>query len=160
MYHEARMRSPEIFSILMGSFVFISVSYIYGTLLTANKNLKQLNLLAAATVLLNIGLNLLLIPSHKAFGAAVANISSQAFYATCQIIIAHRMVGLDLNYRFFGKLFLFGILITASGYVLHRLPPLGSRPYPFPAHLCRIISNNPGNQTSGAAENNHGGVRI
>lgn len=123
MYHEAEMRSPEILSVLMGGFVFISVSYIYGTLLTANKNLKQLNLLAGATVVLNIGLNLLLIPSYKAFGAAIASISSQAFYAICQIIIAHRMVGLNLTYRFYGKLFLFGVLITASGYVLHRLLP-------------------------------------
>jgi len=123
MYQQAEKRSPEIFSVLMGGFVFIAVSYIYGTLLTANKNLKQLNLLAGATVILNIGLNLLLIPSYKAFGAAIASISSQAFYAICQIIIAHRMVRLNLNYRFFGKLFLFGILITVCGYLLDRYLP-------------------------------------
>jgi O-antigen/teichoic acid export membrane protein len=120
MYHEAELRSPEIFTLLMGGFVFISVSYIYGTLLTANRNLKQLNLLAGMTVVLNIGLNLLLIPVYKAYGAAIASISSQAFYAVSQILIAHKMVGLNLNFRFYGKLLLFGILITVSGYLLHH----------------------------------------
>jgi O-antigen/teichoic acid export membrane protein len=120
MYHEAEMRSPEIFSVLMGGFVFISISYIYGTLLTANRNLKQLNLLAGITVVLNIGLNLLLIPVYKAYGAAIASISSQAFYAISQILIAHKIVGISLNLRFYGKLLFFGMLITVAGYLLHH----------------------------------------
>ncbi len=126
MYHEAEQRSPDIFSALMGGFLFISVSYIYGTLLTANRNLAQLNLLAGITVVVNIGLNLLLIPAHKAFGAAIASISSQAFYALGQILIAHKMVGLKFNYRFFGRLILFGILISFSAYALHHFLPWGS----------------------------------
>ncbi len=121
MYHETALNSPAIFSILMGGFVFISLSYIYGTLLTANHNLKQLNLLAGATVVLNITLNLLLIPAYKAYGAAIASIASQAFYAIGQVIVAHRMIRLDLGLSEYGKLLLYGVIILVGGAALHRL---------------------------------------
>ena len=121
MYHETALNSPAIFSILMGGFIFISLSYIYGTLLTANHNLKQLNLLAGATVVLNITLNLLLIPAYKAYGAAIASIASQAFYAIGQVIVAHRMIRLDLGLSVYGKLLLYGVIILAGGAALHHL---------------------------------------
>jgi len=140
LYHEAEMRSPQIFSALMGGFVFISVSYIYGTLLTANRNLAQLNLLAGITVVLNIGLNILLIPIYKAFGAAIASISSQAFYALGQILIAHKMVGLKHNYRFYGRLILFGILITSLAYTLHYFTLRQSLPWTAALGLFLLLS--------------------
>lgn len=121
MYHETALNSPAIFSILMGGFVFISLSYIYGTLLTANHNLKQLNLLAGATVVLNITLNMLLIPAYKAYGAAIASIASQAFYAIGQVIVAHRMIRLDLGLSVYGKLLLYGVIILVGGAALHHL---------------------------------------
>jgi O-antigen/teichoic acid export membrane protein len=104
----------------MGGFVFISLSYIYGTLLTANHNLKQLNLLAGATVVLNISLNLLLIPAFKAYGAAIASIASQAFYAIGQVILAHRLIRLDLGVSVFGRLLLYGLIILGGGAALHH----------------------------------------
>ncbi len=118
MYHETELNSPAIFSILMGGFVFISLSYIYGTLLTANHNLKQLNLLAAATVIINVTLNLLLIPPFKAYGAAIASISSQAFYALGQVVVAHRVLRLDLGVSVYGKLLLYGGIILLGGFGL------------------------------------------
>ena len=117
---EAITYSASIFSILMGGFVFISISYIYGTLLTANHNLKQLNLLAGATVIINVTLNLLLIPAYKAYGAAIASIVSQGFYAIGQVIAAHSLIKLDLRFSLYGKLLLYGILLAASAAILHR----------------------------------------
>jgi hypothetical protein len=52
----------NIFPILMGSFFCLSTTYVFGTLLTANGSLKQLNLVAAAGVVINILLNLIIIP--------------------------------------------------------------------------------------------------
>ena len=37
-------QSAKIFGLLMGSFVAVSTTYIFGTLLTANGSLKQLNI--------------------------------------------------------------------------------------------------------------------
>ncbi len=139
MYHSAEMQSPAIFSILMGGFLFISISYIYGTLLTANNNLRQLNILAGITVFLNIGLNLLLIPAFKAYGAAIASISSQAFYAIGQVVLTHRVIGLKPRPWFFGKMILFGLLTTAGGYLLHRFLPWGQAIILF-FTLCAVLS--------------------
>jgi O-antigen/teichoic acid export membrane protein len=70
------------------TFVYITLSffgyalvYIYGTLLTAKADLKFLNSAAAATALMNIGLNLLLIPEYGALGAAKATLVSQSIFA-------------------------------------------------------------------------------
>lgn len=120
MYHTSELKSPAIFSILMGGFVFISVSYIFGTLLTANRNLKQLNLLAGATVVINITLNLLLIPGFKAHGAAIASIASQAFYAIGQVVLAHRILRLDLGLSVYGRLLLYGAIILGGGFALQH----------------------------------------
>ena len=120
LYHEVSNNSPAIFRLLMGGFVFISVSYIYGTLLTANGNLKYLNILAGITVLMNIGLNFLLIPIYKAYGSALASILSQGFYALSQMILASRILKLNLRFFFFFRLILYILAITLAAYLLHQ----------------------------------------
>jgi len=120
MYHQVELKSPAILSLLMGGFVFISVSYIYGTLLTANRNLKQLNTLAGITVVLNISLNLLLIPEFKAYGAAIASIISQGFYAVSQVIAAHKLIPLKPRLSLFGKLLVFAMVTATAGYLLDK----------------------------------------
>ncbi|PID92287.1 MAG: hypothetical protein CSA96_04015 [Bacteroidetes bacterium] len=118
LYTSVSANSIQIFGLLMIGFVFVSTSYIYGTLLTANNNLKQLNILASLTVLLNLLLNLILIPRHQALGAAVASLSAQAFYALAQVIIATRLLGLGSNLDLFAKLALFLLINTAVAFSL------------------------------------------
>lgn len=76
----------NIFGILMISFVFVSSSIITGTLLTANGNLRELNITALFSVLLNITLNLILIPRYQATGSAIASMISQFLTALLQMI--------------------------------------------------------------------------
>ena len=64
-YHDLSHQSVHLFSVLMFCFVCISSTYVFGTLLTANGDLRVLNLLAGSAVVVNIGLNLLFIPSGK-----------------------------------------------------------------------------------------------
>jgi len=61
LYHQHVASSSIIFGVLILSYVGIATTYIFGTLLTANGSLKQLNLMAGAGVILNISLNLILI---------------------------------------------------------------------------------------------------
>lgn len=68
-------------SCLLIAFLPSSLIYIFGTLLTARTQLKMLNLLGACTLVLNIVLNLLLIPNHGASGAAFSTLGTQAFFA-------------------------------------------------------------------------------
>jgi O-antigen/teichoic acid export membrane protein len=59
-------------------------------LLTASGDLKALNWMAACGMLLNIGLNLVLIPRYQALGAAWASLITQALTALVQMGLAAR----------------------------------------------------------------------
>lgn len=122
LYHSHASYSSRIFSLLMTGFVFVSTSYIYGTLLTANNNLRHLNLLAAATVVINITLNLLLIPRYRAMGAAIASLTSQAFYAVMQVIISTRKLRIPLNGDILVRLAAFLLINLAIGFLTRSLP--------------------------------------
>ena len=122
LYPEAGPSSPVIFSLLMGGFLFVSVSYVYGTLLTANHNLRQLNYLAATTVALNVGLNLILIPSLSAVGAAIASLASQMYYAIGQVVLARRLLQLAPD-RILQVRFVFFVAINAVMGFLSTLVP-------------------------------------
>lgn len=79
---------------LLMAFLPASLIYIFGTLLTALSQLKVLNLLGACTLLINIVLNLLLIPQYGAAGAAFATLGTQAFFALgCMILVRDTGIG-------------------------------------------------------------------
>ena len=90
IYSENIAESIISFRILVWVFTAMSVSLIYGTLLTASGNLRALNRIAVVGVVLNIGLNIYLIPIQGAAGAAIATLITQSLTAIAQIIVAHR----------------------------------------------------------------------
>jgi len=101
LYHGNNLvYSAKIFSCIIPGLIAISTTYIYGTLLTANGSLKQLNIMAAFGMLTNIVLNFLLIPHFKAFGSAMSSVTTQAFMAIAQIIIANKIFDFKINYKF------------------------------------------------------------
>ena len=86
LYDQANDEWSIIFQLLMISFVAVSMTYVYGTLLTAGGHLKLFNLLAFAGLLINLSLNLFLIPKYKALGATWATFITQFFIASLQIL--------------------------------------------------------------------------
>jgi len=104
--------SATILMILMGSFVSVSVTYIFGTLLTANGNLKQLNIVAACGVVINIVLNLLFIPNFQAIGAAFTSLCVQFVTCVIQFFIAKKIFNLKLGKAFWFRLALFLVMIS------------------------------------------------
>ena len=97
----------RVFPLLMGSFFCLSTTYVFGTLLTANGSLRQLNLVAAAGVVLNILLNLIVIPRFYAVGAASTSLSVQAVTALMQYLLARRILKLETGGRYWLHLVLF-----------------------------------------------------
>jgi len=122
MYLSPAPYSSKIFGILMVGFLFVSTSYIYGTLLTANNNLRYLNILAGATVVINVTLNLILIPRFHAVGAAISSLVSQAFYATTQLFLSRRILKIPLNGDILIKLAVFLALNLLTGYMTLFIP--------------------------------------
>lgn len=91
LYHEGHDYSSSVFAILILSFIPVSISYIFGSLLTANGSLRYLNYAALCAVCLNVALNLVLIPLLKAPGAAIASLITQWLMALVQIIISFKI---------------------------------------------------------------------
>jgi O-antigen/teichoic acid export membrane protein len=99
--------SANVFRILMFGYVSICSIYIFGSLLTANGNLLQLNIIAASSMIISIGLNIILIPRFEAVGSAWASIITQFLSASAHIIVAVILFKLRMNYRFIGSLLVF-----------------------------------------------------
>jgi len=97
LYDQQVHKSAISFKWLMGSFLFISSGYVYGTLITASGRMKILNWVALGAVLLNVLLNALLIPVSGSEGAAIASFASLAFMAFSQFILAEQ------DFSFIGK---------------------------------------------------------
>ena len=107
--------SASIFRLLMVSFLGIATTYIFGTLLTANGSIRQLNWMALAGMGINVGLNLILIPHMQAYGSAWASLATQLFTALAQTILAVIFLKLNINYRVIGKLVLFVAFVFLAG---------------------------------------------
>jgi O-antigen/teichoic acid export membrane protein len=124
LYTEHVGESAQVFSILMGCFVATSLSYIFGTLLTANGNLLQLNIMASSGMVFNLSLNAILIPLYHAQGAAVSSLITQFATAILQILLAQRLFKFKINTGL-----LFQLLVFIPGIVLlawsSKLLPFG-----------------------------------
>jgi O-antigen/teichoic acid export membrane protein len=116
MYNEHVDYSATIFPLLMLGFISISMTYIFGTLLTANGNLKELNILAGIALLMNITLNFILIPKYKAYGAAVSSLATQSYMAIAQIIVAMRKFNFSIDWELIIRLGSFTGVIFIMGW--------------------------------------------
>ncbi len=117
LYNEHVEASSRIFPLLMIAFTGIAISHIFGTLLTANKNLRELNILAGSAVILNLVLNYILIPSHQAYGAAISCMVTQAYMAIGQVVIVFLVLKLKLPIGFISRIIISIPLIMAGGYL-------------------------------------------
>nr|HPH16014.1 polysaccharide biosynthesis C-terminal domain-containing protein [Bacteroidales bacterium] len=99
MYHHHFNESTDIYKVLIIGFVPISSSYIFGTLLTANNSLRQLNIIACCGMILNFVLNMIFIPQHGAYGAALASVVTLYLTAIIQIVLSTRIFSFEIQYK-------------------------------------------------------------
>lgn len=113
LYKEHTEAAAVIFPILMSCFVATSTTYIFGTLLTANGNLRELNLMASCGILINVTMNLFLIPRFEAAGSAVSSLTTQFLTALIQVLIAQNVFKFRVNYRLLLSLvvFILGVIL-------------------------------------------------
>jgi O-antigen/teichoic acid export membrane protein len=111
----------NVFPLLMGSFFCLSTTYVFGTLLTANGSLKQLNLVAAAGVVINILLNLIVIPRFYAIGAACTSLCVQTVTAFLQYFLAKRILKFETGGCYWFHALLFMVTITVVTFLVKQL---------------------------------------
>ncbi len=112
--------SADVFGILMIGIIPISATYIFGTLLTANGNLRYLNYMALSGFLLNIILNFILIPRFEAYGAAITSISTQFYTAIIQIILCWKIFKFHLNRKQISATLIYLFVIISIGLVFRK----------------------------------------
>ena len=116
LYPEHTETSSTLLGLLMIGFVFISTTYIFGTLLTANGSMKQLNIMAGIGMAFNIGLNLYLIPTYMSLGSAYASLFTQFLTAILQVVIAQQIFKFKINYNFLLRFISFTVGVVILGY--------------------------------------------
>jgi len=122
LYRDHIEEYAAVFSILVWGIVPISMTYVYGTLLTAAGKLRQLNILAATTLLINIIVNLIAIPRYGSVGSAWASLIAQTCMALAQIWVAFGSLGLKFTVGFLLRLLLFSAATVAVAVLLPALP--------------------------------------
>ncbi len=79
LYHHSDPHSIRVLQFCVPAFIGYSLVHIYGTVLTATGHLRAFTIITLCSVIINIALNLILIPSKGAIGSCIAAIASQSF---------------------------------------------------------------------------------
>lgn len=90
IYHNPVSECNSVFQWLMLSAVFFSLQYVSGTLITASGRMKPMTIIALAGMIINIALNLILIPDKGALGAAQASFIAQFLVFVIQMLHIRR----------------------------------------------------------------------
>jgi O-antigen/teichoic acid export membrane protein len=115
-------QSGNIFGLIMFGFIGTCLMYVFSTLLTANKNLKQLNITAALGIIINFTLNFLLVPRYQAFGAAIANFSTLVFTGIAYTLLVQYFFRFRVNVPYLLRLAAYFILVWLAGWTSVKLP--------------------------------------
>ncbi len=121
LYTSRIQETSTIFGILMGGFIPIATTYIFGTLLTANGNLKQLNIVAASGMVLNLSLNFILIPHYMAIGSAYASLTTQLITALIQVFLVIKIFKFKLNIPYLIRLAIFVVSVIIFNILSRKL---------------------------------------
>jgi O-antigen/teichoic acid export membrane protein len=122
LYPGENVAATQVFGILMFGFIAVSGIYIFGTLLTANGSLRELNIIAAAAIAINLLINIILIPRIQAVGSAYASLSAQFISFILQVAIAQRIFRFRINPSYLLALALFTAGLFLAAYLSRMLP--------------------------------------
>jgi O-antigen/teichoic acid export membrane protein len=121
LYHEHVQNSARVFGILIFSFLGMCITYVFGTLLTANGSMLQLNTMAAMAVVINFTLNIILIKRFGIIGAAIANATTQAFTAVYQIFLSKHVFRFKTDFRLLARIAIFIMLVASGSFLISKI---------------------------------------
>ncbi len=110
----------DILVVLMVSFFAISLTYIYGTILSSGGKMLVFNTIVGIGVVINLILNFILIPTKGALGAGIATIFTQYFVLIGQYIYSHKYYKLGLKFNVFIKRLFFVLILIISLYLIRQ----------------------------------------
>ncbi len=111
IYTDSTVEWGRVLAILMLTIVPQAIDYMYGSLLIAAGKLRFLNRVFIFTILVNIGLNLWLIPVMGAYGAALTTVISQLIVGVAFAWKCHTSILENSFLSYWGRIFLLGIIL-------------------------------------------------
>jgi O-antigen/teichoic acid export membrane protein len=111
LYKQATPFSGDVLGVLMGSFVAVSGTYIFSTLIGSAGHVAKMNWAFIAAFVINIGLNLVLIPQFKALGAAISTLITQFFVMIVLIFLSKKLEILRGGMAWIFRIFAFSIAV-------------------------------------------------
>lgn len=121
VYNDYTPQLYQTLRLLMAGYLTVAVAYIFGTLLVSQGKVGNLNRLFAAGLVLNIILNLMLIPGHQATGAALATLFTQVFVMLGQIYLCRKETGIGIGRAEIIRTGAYGLTIFMMFYLIKAL---------------------------------------
>ncbi len=115
------LESANIYKVIIYTFVFICSGYVFGTLLTANGNIRLLNKIAFIGVIISIGLNAYFIPTYGAIASAYISVLTYGFVTLTQLAFSFKIFKFKLTMRSVLQTILSAILIYWLYYLVNHI---------------------------------------
>ncbi|MGL6268409.1 MAG: polysaccharide biosynthesis C-terminal domain-containing protein [Chitinophagaceae bacterium] len=100
MYHLEDPYTVEIIKIILMALPALLLVHIYGTTLTATRNIKTFLYISFIFSMITILMNLIFIPAYGAKASAIIAVSVQSMYAITLIYFARKKTGIDPGLKF------------------------------------------------------------
>jgi len=119
LYTEHNILSAKVFSVLISTLIPISITYIFGTLLTANGSIRYLNIIAFIGVVVSLLLNIILIPKLQALGTAYSAVFTQSITALLQMILSFYFFKIKISTKKIIAFLFFIVALIITTYFIH-----------------------------------------
>ncbi len=120
LYENHSISSATVLQALLFSSLAFGTTFVFGTLLTAKGDLRLLNRVAFLGFLVNVFLNLILIPFYGAFGAALATVITQSSAALVQMYLCFKNLKLDYGLTYWLRILLYTALVLLGSFAIHH----------------------------------------
>lgn len=111
----------DTLGILIWVFVPICITHVFSTLLTADGKLGQMNRFFGIAVLLDVLLNVWLVPQFQALGAAISALLTQCFVASAMVWLCVKNFNIRVYWTTWGRLMGYALLLFCFGWPIFFL---------------------------------------
>ena len=116
LYDDYLQQSADVYAIIIFGVIAMGASYVFGTLLTANGNLKELNIIAGISLIISLVLNITLVPQMQALGSAIANVSALSFSTIAQLFVVRNSFNFAIDLKFINAIIAFVAITVLAVY--------------------------------------------
>jgi len=116
LYHSNDFYNSQVMQLCLASYPAYCLVHVYGSVLTGAARFKQFLVILFLSVLLNVILNLVLIPGAGALGCGIAALGSQYFCGIATMIVSTRSLGISYNHKSIFIYLLFAVLLLVFFY--------------------------------------------